>query len=285
MPDRLGIIGGTGFYDMKEIRDKKWVKIETPFGEPSDRFLTGRIEDCEVVFLARHARGHVLLSNEINYRANIYGMKQLKVSWLIGSAAVGSLKEEIRPLDFLIPDQVVDRTLKNDKTFFGQGIAAHVSFGDPFCQDLRRALIQACQNTGIRTHAKGIYLNIEGPAFSSRAESNLYRGWGLDIVGMTNAIEAKLAREAELCYATIAMVTDYDCWHDRHEDVTVKTVFENLKMNAENVKNVILRLAHLLPKRCDSGCRKSLSNAIATAHERIPTKTKKKLKLLIGKYL
>lgn len=285
MKEKLGIVGGSGFYEVKGLKKKKWVKVQTPFGEASDEYLIGQLEDLEVIFLARHGRGHRLLPSEINYRANIYGMKKLGVTWLVAASAVGSLKEEMHPLDFVIPDQFVDRTTQRQSTFFGEGLAAHISFADPFCEDLRKVLVQVCQNAGLRVHARGTYLNMEGPAFSTRAESNLYRSWGMDVIGMTNLVEAKLAREAEICYATLAMVTDYDCWHQTHEDVTVKAVIENLKTNAKNAESVVLRLLSALPKKCTFGCRQALSQAMITDPAKVPESTKKKLSLLIDKYV
>ncbi len=284
MREKLGIIGGSGFYEMKGLKNKKWEKVETPFGNPSDEYLLGKLEGTEVIFLARHGRGHTLLPSEINYQANIYGMKKLGVTWIISASAVGSLKEDIQPLDFVVPDQFVDRTTQRKSTFFGEGLAAHISFADPFCEDLRKILIQVCQNEGSRVHPRGTYLNMEGPAFSTRAESGLYRSWGLDIIGMTNLIEAKLAREAEICYATLSMVTDYDCWHLSGEDVTVETVIENLKTNAQKAQNVIARLIQVLPKKCQSGCRQALKSAMITSSDKIPSLTKKKLQILIRKY-
>ncbi len=284
MREKLGIIGGSGFYEMKGLKSKKWENVETPFGNPSDAYLLGKLEGHEVVFLARHGRGHTLLPSEINYQANIYGMKKLGVTSIISASAVGSLKEDIHPLDFVVPDQFVDRTTQRKNTFFGEGLAAHISFADPFCEDLRKILIQVCQNEGLRVHPRGTYLNMEGPAFSTRAESQLYRSWGMDIIGMTNLIEAKLAREAEICYATLSMVTDYDCWHSVEADVSVETVIENLKINAQKAQNVIKRLIRTLPKKCQSGCRQALKSAMITSSDKIPPLTKKKLQILIKKY-
>jgi 5'-methylthioadenosine phosphorylase len=235
--------------------------------------------------LARHGRGHVLLPHEINFRANIYGMKKLGVSWLIAASAVGSLREDMRPLDFVIPDQFVDRTTQRQSTFFGDGIAAHISFADPFCGSLREELLKECKNLNISVHSRGTYLNMEGPAFSTRAESHLYRSWGMDIIGMTNLAEAKLAREAEICYATMAMVTDYDCWHEQHDDVTVEAVIQNLLANAANALKVIQAIAGHLPQTCDTGCRSALATSIITAKDKMPPATKKKLKELLQKYL
>jgi len=285
MSQRLGVIGGSGFYEIPGLRKKKWKKLSTPFGKPSDAYLTGILGDQEIVFLARHGRGHVLLPHEINFRANIYGMKKLGVSWLVAASAVGSLREEMRPLDFVIPDQFVDRTTKRDSTFFGNGIAAHISFADPFCGALREALLKECRHLNIPVHSRGTYLNMEGPAFSTRAESHLYRSWGMDIIGMTNLAEAKLAREAEICYATMAMVTDYDCWHEQHDDVTVEAVIQNLMANAANALKVIQGISGHLPQTCGTGCPNALAASIITAKNKMPASAKKKLKLLLQKYL
>lgn len=281
MTERLGIIGGSGFYEMKGLKNKKWKKVETPFGNPSAEYLLGKLEGHEVVFLARHGRGHTLLPTEINYQANVYGMKKLGVTRIIAASAVGSLREDIHPLDFVVPDQFVDRTTQRKSTFFGEGLAAHISFADPFCEDLRKSLIQVCQNEGLRVHPRGTYLNIEGPAFSTRAESQLYRSWGMDIIGMTNLIEAKLAREAEICYATLSMVTDYDCWHRVEAAVSVETVIENLKINAQKAQNVIARLIQTLSEKCQSGCRQALATSMITPLDQIPSSTRKKLQLLL----
>lgn len=285
MTERLGIIGGSGFYEMEGLEGKKWVKVETPFGKPSDQFLLGRLDEQEIVFLARHGRDHDFLPSEINYRANIYGMKKLNVSWIVAVSAVGSLKEEIKPLDFVIIDQFVDRTTRRESTFFGKGMAVHVSFADPFCRDLRKSLFHACDGMDVAVHPKGTYLNMEGPAFSTRAESHLYKSWGMDVIGMTNVVEAKLAREAEMCYATIAMVTDYDCWRENEEEVTVEAVIQNLRVNKKRAQEVIRKLVRKLPKRCSSGCREALAHSIITTSDKIPQSLKKKLNLLIGKYL
>jgi 5'-methylthioadenosine phosphorylase len=285
MNQRLGIIGGSGFYEMEDLQRKRWVSVETPFGKPSGHFLLGRLGQQEVVFLARHGREHQWLPSEINYRANIYGMKKLNVSWIVAVSAVGSLREEIKPLDFVIIDQFVDRTTRRESTFFGNGMAVHISFADPFCEDLRKRLIRICERTGVRVHPKGIYLNMEGPAFSTRAESHLYRSWGMDVIGMTNLIEAKLAREAEMCYATIAMVTDYDCWRENEAEVTVTGVIQNLRANKERVQEAIRKLIQDPPQDCVSGCREALKHAIITSRDKIPLSMKKKLKILIGKYL
>lgn len=285
MGDLLGIIGGSGFYEMKNLQKKRWVDIQTPFGKPSDQYLLGILNARPVVFLARHGRGHRFLPMEVNYRANIYGMKKLGVTSLVAASAVGSLRQEIKPLDFVILDQFVDLAVHRKNTFFGEGVAAHISLAQPFCNGLRKNLIRACEEVGVKVHKKGTYLNMEGPAFSTLAESNLYRRWELDVIGMTNSTEAKLAREAEICYATMAMVTDYDCWHPEHEAVTVEAVIRNLMANAQNAQDIILNLAKSKRDTCLSGCRKALSNAIITSKNKITPAAKKRLKLLIGKYL
>lgn len=284
MTERLGIIGGSGFYEMEGLQDKKWVTVTTPFGKPSDQYLIGKLKGQEVVFLARHGRGHRLLPVEVNYRANIFGMKKLKVTSLVSASAVGSLKEEIRPLDFVVIDQLVDRSTKRQDTFFGKGIAAHVSFAHPFCRDLRMSLIAACRSVGVRVHESGTYLNMEGPAFSTLAESKLYRSWGLDVIGMTNLAEAKLAREAQICFATMALVTDYDCWHPEHDAVTVEAVIQNLIANTKHAQEVIMTLAKSLPQGCTGGCRTALANAIITSKNKISPQAKKRLRLLVGGY-
>ena len=285
MTERLGIIGGSGLYDMGGLSKRKSITVLTPFGKPSGPLRVGEFSGCPVVFLARHGQGHCLLPSEINYRANIYALKKLGVTKILAASAVGSLREEIHPRDFVIPDQFVDRTTRREGTFFGNGIAAHVSFADPFCKSLRQALIKICKALGLRVHEKGTYINMEGPAFSTRAESELYRQWGMDIIGMTNLVEAKLAREAEICYATMAMVTDYDCWHEHHEAVTVEGVLENLIANAGNARNVIKEFIRAMPQICETGCRRALSKAIITDPKKMPARIKRKLRLLIGKYI
>ncbi|MBV9180420.1 MAG: S-methyl-5'-thioadenosine phosphorylase, partial [Acidobacteria bacterium] len=228
----IGIIGGSGLYSMPGLSDVRELRQETPFGDPSDAYLMGRLEGREVAFLARHGRGHRILPSELNFRANIYGFKQLGVERILSVSAVGSLKEEHKPLEFLIPDQFVDRTRHRPDTFFGQGIVAHIAFADPVCPQLADAVLRACGQAGVSAKRGGTYLCMEGPQFSTRAESNLYRSWGMDVIGMTNLQEAKLAREAEICYVTVAMVTDYDCWHSQHASVTVDQIVAVLTKNA-----------------------------------------------------
>src|SRR5512138_1934797 len=237
----IGLIGGSGLYEMEGLERIREERISTPFGDPSDAYVLGRLHGRAVAFLSRHGRGHRLMPSEINYRANIFGFKQLGAAWVLSASAVGSMKEEIRPRDILIPDQFFDRTTRRPSTFFGEGLVAHVSFADPVCPHLADLLVRTSREAGARTHGGGTYLCIEGPQFSTRAESRIYRSWGVDVIGMTNLQEAKLAREAELCYATVAMVTDYDCWHPEHDSVTVEQIVAVLNKNAENACNFFRR--------------------------------------------
>lgn len=283
---KIGVIGGSGLYSMPGFTASQEVKLETPFGDPSDAYIVGELEGKPVAFLARHGRGHRISPSELNFRANIYGFKRLGVEWIISLSAVGSLKEEHKPLDFVIPDQFVDRTRGRISTFFGEGLVAHISFADPVCPVLMRLLHEACREAGVPSKLGGTYLCMEGPAFSTKAESNLYRSWGMDVIGMTNLQEAKLAREAEICYCTVACVTDYDCWHDAEEPVTVEMIVANLQANVNAAKGIIRialpRIASL-PRRCE--CPHALANAIITRPEVIPPARKEQLALLIGKYL
>lgn len=284
---KIGIIGGSGLYSMPGFELQEEVVIETPFGAPSDAYMVGKLAGKDVAFLPRHGRGHRLSPSELNYRANIYGLKSLGVEWILSLSAVGSLKEEHRPLDFVIPDQFFDRTLGRISTFFGDGLVAHVSFADPVCDELAEVVHASCGELGITARKGGTYLCMEGPAFSTKAESNLYRSWGMDVIGMTNLQEAKLAREAELCYVTVAMVTDYDCWHEEHDAVTVADIIANLTKNAANatklVQHVVERLDTDHYRTCK--CSKALAHALLTDPKVIPPGTKKKLELLVGKYL
>ena len=282
---KIGIIGGSGVYDIEELRNRRSQKVSTPFGEPSDEFITGELAGREVVFLARHGQGHRIIPSELNYRANIFGMKKLGVDRIISVTAVGSLKEEIKPLDMVLPDQFVDRTNQARKTtFFGEGIAAHISFADPVCPQLRNVLYEAAKKSGVTIHKSGTYLNMEGPAFSTKAESFLYRNWGMDVIGMTNMPEARLAREAEICFATLAMVTDYDCWHTS-EDVSVDIIIQNLMKNSSVAKNILENAISAMPDKRNCSCGASLKDAIITAKDMIPDSVKKKLDIIIGKYL
>ena len=281
----IGIIGGSGLYSMPGLSDVHEEKLETPFGSPSDAYIVGTLENRKVAFLARHGRGHRILPTELNFRANIYGMKQLGVERIISVSAVGSLKEEHKPMDFVIPDQFVDRTRQRVSTFFGEGLVAHVAFADPVCAEVAKAAGDACKKSGVTGKSGGTYICIEGPQFSTRAESNLYRSWGMDVIGMTNLQEAKLAREGEICYATIAMVTDYDCWHPEHDAVTVETVISYLNKNAENACKVVRQTVAAMPKTRSCKCGSALEYAILTDRSKIPVETRRKLSLLLDKYL
>jgi len=281
----IGVIGGSGLYNMQGFEASREITLETPWGRPSDAYIVGRLAGRQVAFLARHGRGHRLMPSELNFRANIYGFKLLGVERIISLSAVGSLKPEHQPLDFLIPDQFFDRTRGRPSTFFGEGLVAHISFADPVCPQLSQLVYEACLREGIRARRGGTYLCIEGPAFSTKAESELYRRWGMDVIGMTNLQEAKLAREAEICYVTVAMVTDYDCWHPEHDAVTVEQIIEHLNRNAENAARVVRRTVASLPTERSCKCGSALANAIITDPKAVPEATRKKLELLVGKYL
>jgi 5'-methylthioadenosine phosphorylase len=281
----IGIIGGSGLYAMPGLENVREERIETPFGEPSDAFVLGDLEGRKVAFLARHGRGHTLLPTELNFRANIYAMKSLGVERILSMSAVGSLKQEHKPTDFVIPDQFIDRTFARVGTFFGEGIVAHVGFGDPVCGTVGKAFAEACAATGVVGKLGGTYVCMEGPQFSTRAESNLYRSWGADVIGMTNLQEAKLAREAEICYATAAMVTDYDCWYEGHDDVTVDQIVAVIHQNASNAAKVVKSAVAAMPKERTCACENAMKYAILTDRKAIPEATKKKLDLLVGKYL
>jgi 5'-methylthioadenosine phosphorylase len=282
---KIGIIGGSGLYDMQDLSERSEISIETPFGSPSDNFILGTICGKRVAFLPRHGRGHRILPSELNFRANIYAMKLLGVERILSASAVGSLKEEIAPLDILLPDQFVDRTRGRISTFFGHGLAAHVAFADPVCPDLLHQTYQAAGSVGVRVIKCGTYLCMEGPAFSTKAESNLYRSWGMDVIGMTNLQEAKLAREAEICYVTIALVTDYDCWHESHESVTVEMIIGNLQQNGRNAQSIIVETVRRMTEKRNCGCGHALRHALITDRAKIPAETRKKLDPIIGKYL
>jgi len=282
----IGVIGGSGLYEIEGLTDIEEVRFETPFGDPSDAFITGMLEGVKMVFLPRHGRGHRLLPSEVPYRANIYGMKKLGVQRIISVSAVGSMKEEIVPGHIVIPDQFFDRTQgKRASTFFGQGVTGHVQFADPVCPELSGVLFEAGQRAGATVHQGGTYLCIEGPNFSTRAESMIYRSWGVDIIGMTNIPEARLAREAEICYGTVALATDYDCWHDSHEDVSVETVLEIIKQNVAMARNIVKYAASALSAAPQCGCGDSLKYAIMTDRSLIPEQTRKDLEPILGKYL
>ncbi|HLY19667.1 MAG TPA: S-methyl-5'-thioadenosine phosphorylase [Bryobacteraceae bacterium] len=284
MQTKIGIIGGSGLYSIPGFEVQEEVVLETPFGAPSDNLVVGRLAGHSVAFLARHGRGHRIAPSELNFRANIYALKSLGVERIVSLSAVGSLKEEHKPLDFVIPDQFVDRTRGRISTFFGEGLVAHVSFSDPVCPQLAEVVRQACSAAGVNTKAGGTYLCMEGPAFSTRAESNLYRSWGMDVIGMTNLQEAKLAREAEICYVTVAMVTDYDCWHPDHDAVTVTDIIANLVKNAENACEVVAAAVEGMPTARSCKCGSALAHAIITDRKLVPEATRRKLDLIVGKY-
>ena len=286
---KIGIIGGSGLYKMDALKDVKEVHVDTPFGSPSDALILGTLDGTQVAFLARHGRNHTLLPSELPFRANIYAMKQLGVEYLISASAVGSLKEEAKPLDMVVPDQFIDRTKNRVSTFFGEGIVAHIAFGDPVCQNLAGVVADAIASLNlpdVSLHRGGTYVCMEGPAFSTKAESHLYRSWGATVIGMTNLPEAKLAREAEIAYATLALVTDYDCWHSDHDSVTVEMVIANLQRNAVNAQKVIQETVRRLSENPPhSDAHSALKYAILTNLEKAPTVTKEKLGLLLQKYL
>ncbi len=282
----VGVIGGSGLYEIEGLTDIEEVSLETPFGAPSDVFITGILDGVRMVFLPRHGRGHRLLPSEVPYRANIYGMKQLGVERIISVSAVGSMKEEIVPGHIVIPDQFFDRTQgKRASTFFGEGVVGHVQFADPVCSDLSRQLADAARTAGATVHRGGTYVCIEGPNFSTRAESNVFRSWGVDVIGMTNLPEARLAREAEICYGTVALATDYDCWYEEHEDVSVEAVLAVIKQNVAMARNIIKEVVGQLAGERSCSCANALQYAIMTDPARIPAETREKLDLLIGRYL
>lgn len=283
---KIGVIGGSGVYEIESLTVVEHVRISTPFGDPSDEFVLGNIGDQRVAFLPRHGRGHRIMPSELNSRANIYAFKKLGVERLISISAVGSMREDYAPLDIVIPDQLFDRTLRPIRSFFGQGIVAHISFAEPFCPELSRVIYDAAKQTGSTIHDKGTMVVIDGPQFSTKAESKLFRDWGMDIIGMTALPEARLAREAEICYATVAMVTDYDVWHPDHDTVTVEMVVSNLIRNAENGKKIVeYAVPRIPPTRTKCPCHNALANAIITSSELIPQQRKDELKLIIGGYI
>jgi 5'-methylthioadenosine phosphorylase len=281
----IGIIGGSGLYSMPGLTKVKELRLKTPFGTPSDAYVLGTLEGRKVAFLARHGRGHHILPTELNFRANIYGFKQLGAERIVSISAVGSLKEEHKPLEFLIPDQFFDRTRHRVDTFFGNGVVAHIAFADPVCLELSRIVEGACNKAGVTGKRGGTYVCMEGPQFSTKAESNVYRSWGMDVIGMTNLQEAKLAREAEICYVTVAMVTDYDCWHPHHASVTVDQIVAVLLKNAENATRVVRETVAAMPTTRACKCGSSLAHAILTERSKIPAATRQKLKLILGKYI
>lgn len=285
---KIGIIGGSGLYKMEALKDVKELQVDTPFGTPSDALIVGTLEGTTVAFLARHGRNHHLTPSELPFRANIYAMKQLGVEYLISASAVGSLKEEAKPLDMVVPDQFIDRTKNRISTFFGEGIVAHITFADPVCNQLAKIVADAVESlelVDVTLHRGGTYICMEGPAFSTKAESNLYRSWGATVIGMTNLQEAKLAREAEIAYATLALVTDYDCWHPDHDSVTVEMVIANLHRNAANAQKVIQETVRRVRENPPvSEAHSALKHAILTQLDKVPATTKEKLGLLLKKY-
>ena len=281
----IGIIGGSGLYAMKGLTGSKEIRVKTPFGDPSESIVTGTLEGKGVAFLARHGRGHRILPTEINFRANIYALKLLCVDRIISVSAVGSLKEELAPGEFLVADQFVDRTKNRISTFFGAGLVAHVTFDKPTCPQVSRVLADACVHCGVKVHSKGTYVCMEGPQFSTLAEAHMHRSMNFDVIGMTNVTEAKLAREAELCYGTIAMITDYDCWHPNHESVTGAQIIATLNQNAENAQQVVREAVKAIPVAHECKCDSSLAHALITDPKLVPAATKKRLNAIIGKYI
>jgi len=281
----VGVIGGSGLYEMEGLTDVKSVKVDTPFGAPSDEYITGMLGDVKMVFLPRHGRGHRFTPSEVNYRANIYGMKKLGAEWVISVSAVGSMKEEIKPGHIVIVDQFFDRRKGRASSFYGNGVVGHVEFADPVCPDLSNVLHGAAKAAGATVHKGGTYICIEGPQFSTRAESKIYRSWGVDVIGMTNIPEAKLAREAEICYATVALSTDYDCWHETEESVTLEAIMSTIKANVAMAKDIIRKAVPAITGRRACKCATALQYATVTDPKVIPAKTREDLDLLLGKYL
>ena len=282
---QIGIIGGSGLYDMAGVTDREEVKVATPFGDPSGPYLVGTLRGKRVAFLARHGAGHRLTPSELNFRANIYGLKTLGVEYILSASAVGSLKEEYKPADILIPDQFFDRTKGRPSTFFGRGLVGHVAFAHPFCRILSRIACDSGTNAGATIHQGGTYVCMEGPQFSTLAESKLYRSWGMDVIGMTNLQEAKLAREAEICYTTIALVTDYDCWHPDHDSVTVEMIIATLNKNSATAQRIIAGAVEQLPYERTCECATALKYALITRPDVVPEAIKKDLAPIIGKYI
>ena len=283
---KIGVIGGSGVYKLENLKVIEEKEISTPFGNPSDKIVIGELKNIKIAFLPRHGVGHRLLPSEVNYRANIYAMKLLGVEYLISISSVGSMKGEIHPEDIVLPDQFIDLTRKRESTFFGEGIVAHIQFSQPTCPRLRKIIYDSAKNAGYRVHDGGVYVNIEGPQFSTYGESLAYRSWGVDVIGMTNATEAKLAREAEMCYATINLVTDYDCWKSDEEEVSVELVIQRFNSNIKKAKKILEDIIDkIITDRSNCLCANALENAIITAREKIPEETLEKLKPIIGKYI
>ncbi|MBI5327686.1 MAG: S-methyl-5'-thioadenosine phosphorylase [Deltaproteobacteria bacterium] len=280
----IGVIGGSGLYEMEGLRAVKEIKVKTPFGNPSDAYMVGKLGDVKMVFLPRHGRGHRLLPSELNYRANIYGMKKLGVEWIISVSAVGSMREDIKPGHIVVVDQFFDRTKARASSFFGNGMVGHVEFADPVCPNLSSVIYEAGQGVGAAIHKGGTYICIEGPQFSTRAESKIYRKWGVDVIGMTNIPEAKLAREAEICYATLALSTDYDCWHETEESVTVEMILDTLKKNVATAKAIIKQAVLNIADQRTCKCATAMKYAVITDKKKIPAKIKKDLKIILRKY-
>lgn len=280
----IGVIGGSGLYEIDGLTSIDRVKLSTPFGEPSDEYVVGRLGDARLVFLPRHGRGHRILPHEINFRANVWGMKKLGVEWILSVSAVGSMKEEIRPGDIVIVDQFIDRTKARAASFFGDGVAGHVGFADPVCSDLAAHVYAAARSAGARVHQGGSYVVIDGPMFSTRAESQVYRSWGASVIGMTNLPEAKLAREAEICYATIALSTDYDCWHETEEDVTVEAVMAIIGQNVSLARQIVKGSAERIPPARRCGCTSAAAHAVMTAPEAIPASARERIGIIMDKY-
>jgi 5'-methylthioadenosine phosphorylase len=280
----LGVIGGSGLYELAELEGLERVRITTPFGDPSDEIVLGTLSGCRVAFLPRHGRGHRILPGQLNFRANVHAMKQLGVRQLVAVGAVGSLREEIAPGHVVVPDQFIDRSFHRPATFFGDGVVAHIQFGDPVCGELARASLAAARSAGARVHEGGTYVCMEGPQFSTRAESNLYRSWGASVIGMTNLQEAKLAREAEICFASLAFCTDYDCWHESEAEVDIASILAVLQANARLAAQIVVGLAGTLPDG-DCACRHALEGAIVTDRSTIPAEVRERLRVVAGKYL
>jgi 5'-methylthioadenosine phosphorylase len=283
-PQVIGVIGGSGLYEIEGLTNIERVGLSTPFGDPSDEYVVGQLGGRRCVFLPRHGRGHRVLPHEINFRANVHGMKQLGVQWILSVSAVGSMKEEIHPGDIVVPDQFIDRTKARPASFFGEGVAGHVGFADPVCTDLAAHVYAAAKEAGAKVHQGGTYVVIDGPMFSTRAESNVYRSWGASVIGMTNLPEAKLAREAEICYSTIALSTDYDCWHESEEDVSVEAVLAVIRKNVELAKRIVKGAIERIPERRACGCVNAAEHAVMTAREAIPPAARERLKWILGKY-